>query len=52
MKPYSMDLREKIVSAVEQGDSSIRKVAKRFSVSKNTVQRLVTLKRTQGHVAP
>ena len=42
MKPYSQDLREKIVSAVEKGDSSIRKVAQRFGVSKNCVQRLVT----------
>lgn len=52
MKPYSQDLREKIVSAVEKGDSSIRKVAQRFGVSKNCVQRLVTQKRTQGHIRP
>ena len=52
MKPYSVDLREKIVSAIEQGDSSVRKVAQRFSVSKNSVQRLVTQKRSAGHVVP
>jgi transposase len=52
MKPYSLDLREKIIDAVEKGDSSIRKVAQRFSVSKNFVQRLVTQKRTQGHILP
>jgi transposase len=52
MKPYSVDLREKIVSAVEKGDSSVRKVAQRFCVSKNSVQRLVTQKRTEGHVVP
>ncbi|NJK30085.1 MAG: hypothetical protein HC940_07990, partial [Acaryochloris sp. SU_5_25] len=44
MKAYSIDLREKIISAIEKGDSSVRKVAKRFSVSKNCVQELVTLK--------
>jgi transposase len=52
MKPYSMDLREKIVSVIEKGDSSVRKVAQRFSVSKNSVQRLATQQRTDGHVAP
>jgi transposase len=50
MKPYSMDLRERIISAVEQGDSSIRKIAQRFSVSKNTVERLIARKRRQGNV--
>ena len=52
MKPYSMDLRQRIITAVEQGDSSIRKIAKRFSVSKNTVERLITRKRTLGHIYP
>ena len=52
MKPYSQDLREKIISAVEKGDSSITKVAQRFGVSKNCVQRLVTQKRTIGHIRP
>lgn len=52
MKPYSMDLREKIVSAVEKGEGSIRKIAKRFAVSKNTVERLMSQKRSQGHVIP
>ena len=44
MKPYSVDLREKIVSAIEKGGSSVRKVAQRFGVSKNFVQRLITSK--------
>jgi transposase len=52
MKPYSMDLRKKIVSAIEKGDSSVRKVAQRFSASKNSVQRLATQQRIDGHVAP
>jgi transposase len=52
MRPYSLDLREKIVNAVEKGDSSVRKVALRFGVSKNCVQRLMTQKRTQGHILP
>ena len=52
MKPYSLDLRKKIIDAVEKGDSSITKVAQRFGVSKNFVQRLVTHKRIQGHILP
>jgi transposase len=52
MKPYSLDLREKIVSAIENGESSFRKTAQRFSVSKSYVQKLVAQKRTEGHVVP
>lgn len=52
MKAYSIDLREKIVKAYEQGDTSIRKVAERFGVAKSFVQKLLSLKKTQGHVEP
>lgn len=52
MKPYSIDLRERVVSAIEKGESSYRKVAQRFAVSKNCVERWVLQKRTQGHVIP
>ncbi|XPM56365.1 MAG: hypothetical protein EDM05_054245 [Leptolyngbya sp. IPPAS B-1204] len=34
MKPYSLDLREKIISTYEAGNTSIRQVAARFQVSK------------------
>ncbi|MFB2835089.1 IS630 family transposase, partial [Aerosakkonemataceae cyanobacterium BLCC-F167] len=52
MKAYSMDLREKIVKAYEQGNTSIRKVALRFGVAKSFVQKLLLMKKTQGHVEP
>lgn len=52
MRPYSQDLREKIVTAVESGQSSVRKTAQRFSVSPGLVQKLVSQKRTQGHLQP
>jgi transposase len=52
MKPYSIDLRERVVSAIEKGDSSFRKVAECFAVSKNCVERWVIQKRTEGHVVP
>ncbi len=52
MKPYSIDFREKVVKAYEQGNTSIRKVAARFNVSKAFVQKLLKQKQTSGHVRP
>ena len=52
MKPYSLDLREKVINAIEKDDSSVTKVAQRFGVSKNFVQKLVTQKRKKGHILP
>lgn len=52
MKAYSIDLREKIVKAYEQGDTSIRKVADRFGVAKSFVQKLLSMNKSQGHVKP
>ena len=52
MKPYSIDLRARVVSAIETGEGSFREVAQRFCVSKSCVERWVTQKRTQGHVVP
>ncbi len=52
MKPYSVDLREKIVNAYERGDTSVRKVAAQFGVAKSYVQKLLQLKKTQGHLEP
>jgi transposase len=52
MKAYSIDLREKIVLAYSQGDTSVRKVADRFGVAKSFVQKLLSMKKTQGHVEP
>ena len=37
MKPYSTDLREKVIQAYLRGDSSLRDIAKRFFVSLNFV---------------
>lgn len=50
MRPYSLDLREKIVSAIENGKSAFRKTAERFSLNKSYVQKRVAQKRTDGHV--
>ena len=50
MKAYSIDLREKIVQAYEQGDTSVRKVAFRFGVAKSFVQKLLLMKKNEGHI--
>jgi len=42
----------KIVKAYEQCDTSIRKVAARFDVSKAFVQKLLKQKQTTGYVQP
>ena len=52
MKAYSIDFREKIVKAYAQGNTSIRKVASRFDVSKALVQKLLKQQKIQGHVQP
>jgi transposase len=52
MKAYSIEFREKIVKAYEQGDTSIRKVASRFDVSKAFVQKLLSQKKIEGHLIP
>ncbi|MGB7444710.1 MAG: transposase [Coleofasciculaceae cyanobacterium] len=52
MKAYSIDLRSKILKAYEEGNTSVRKVASRFKVSKSFVQKLLLMKKTQGHVQP
>lgn len=52
MKAYSIDFRQKIVKAYEQGNTSIRQVASRFDVSKAFVQKLLKQKKIKGHVEP
>jgi len=52
MKAYSIDLREKIVKAYEQCNTSIREVAARFDVSKTFVQKLLKQKQLTGHIHP
>ena len=48
MKSYSIEFREKIVTAYFQGNTSIRKVAARFSVAKSFVQKLLSIHKCQG----
>jgi transposase len=52
MKPYSLDLRQKVVQAYKQGNNSYRQLAKRFQVSLSFVQRLLKRDREQGTLLP
>jgi len=52
MKAYSIEFRKKIVKAYEQGDTSVRKGATRFDVSKAFVQKILKQKQTTSHVQP
>jgi transposase len=52
MKAYSLDLREKIVTAHLAEKMSIRKVAIRFAVSKSLVQKLVRQQKIEGDLQP
>lgn len=52
MKSYSIEVREKIVKAYFQGNTSIRKVAARFSVAKSFVQKLLSIHKCQGSLEP
>ena len=51
MKPYSSDLREKIIASHQEG-VSIRKLAKQFKVSKGMVWNLIRRKRKTGSIEP
>jgi transposase len=52
MRPYSPDLRERIVAAVERGEGSLRKLADFFLVSLSCVVRLLRHHRATGSVLP
>jgi transposase len=51
-KPYSMDLRERVVAAVEQGGLSRRRAAAQFGLGINTVILWVRRFRETGSIRP
>ena len=52
MRPYSIDLRERIVAAVERGEHSLRQIAHLFAVSLSCVVRLLQHHRHTGSIQP
>src|SRR5690349_9610159 len=51
MKTLSMDLRLRVLAAVDEGLSQ-SEAARRLRVSRSSVKRLLKLRSTQGHVQP
>ena len=51
-KPYSMDLRERVVAAVEQDGMSRRAAARRFGVGPSRVVEWIKQFRDTGHIRP
>jgi transposase len=52
MATYSMDLRERIVLAVDAGEGTQEQIAKRFSVSSRWIRSLLALRAATGSIAP
>ncbi len=52
MQAYSLDLRERVVSAYENGVETILEVAERFAVSDSFIKKLLRRKRATGDIAP
>lgn len=52
MKAYSLDLRERIVAAYEEGKDSQPQIAERFQVSASMVHRLLKRYRESGSCEP
>lgn len=52
MGAHSLDLRKRIVDAVEKGDHTIRKVADLFGVHESFIYKLLRQKRELGDLAP
>src|SRR6478736_5799762 len=52
MAAYSMDLRERVVAACDEGTDTRAEVAERFSVSQSWIRRLLQRRRDTGSIAP
>lgn len=50
MKAYSIDLRQRVVTAYEAGQTTIKEVAERFSVGETFVKKMLRQKRSSGAV--
>jgi transposase len=52
MKPYSLDLRQKIVERYQEGNISQRELARQFRVALSFIETLLKRYRETGSVAP
>ena len=52
MKAYSMDLRERVVAACDEGVDTREEIAERFGVSVSWIRDLLRRRRETGSIAP
>ncbi len=52
MRTYSMDLRERVVAACDEGLDTRAEIAERLSVSESWIRRLLQRRRQTGSIAP
>ncbi len=52
MKPYSMDLRDRVVAACDAREGTHEQIAKRFSVSDRWIRKVLQRRRETGSIAP
>jgi transposase len=52
MRAYSLDLRQKVITAVERGDSTIAEVAATFGVGLTFVKKMLRQHRETGDLSP
>jgi transposase len=52
MRAYSLDLRQKVVAAVERGDPTIEEVATAFGVGQTFVKKMLRQHRETGGLRP
>jgi len=52
MKPYSLDLRQRIIDAYSNDEGTVLEIAQRFKVSISSVRRLIKRYLNTGSIAP
>ncbi len=52
MKPYSVDLRQKIIDVYQEGNVSQRQLARQFRVALSFIQKLIKQYKETGNIAP
>lgn len=52
MRPYSTDLRERVVAACDAGGATREQIAARFSVSLSWIRKLMRQRRETGSIGP
>jgi transposase len=52
MRPYSTDLRQRVLGAHRRGEGSIRDLADQFEIAVRTIENWIELERETGSVAP